>query len=131
MQIPLLWGPLWGHPPLNAQAAGIKVPQCWAASAGSGPSFPKCQIWPCRVIQMFGKGGGQVPLWIVLPFSSPAAQGSSGIANPPPPGTRDTRRSGILLPSLGCPRAGSGSVVLRWAENTLQLVTHGGQLISI
>lgn len=85
MQIPLLWGALWGHPPVNAQAAGINVPQCWAASAGSGPSFPKCQIWPCRVIQMFGKGGGQVPLWIVLPFSSPAAQGSSGIANPPPP----------------------------------------------
>lgn len=105
MQIPLLWGPLWGHPPLNAQAAGINVPQCWAASAGSGPSFPKCQIWPCRVIQMFGKGGGQVPLWIVLPFSSPAAQGSSGIANPPPPpqGPGTPGAVGSCSPALDAP----------------------------
>lgn len=39
MQIPLLWGPLWGHPPLNAQAAGINVPQCWAASGWIRPFF--------------------------------------------------------------------------------------------
>lgn len=67
-------------------------------------------------------------LWIVLPFVSTAAEGP--LALPVPLGSWDTRHSGVLLPSLGCPRAGSGSVVLSRAEN-LQLITHGGQLISI
>ena len=69
-------------------------------------------------------------LWTLLPFTSAAAQGSPGTDNPPG-GYRDMRYGGVLLPSLGCTQAGSGSMVLSWAENALQLITHGGQLISI
>jgi len=53
-----MWIPRLGEPfedPPGAQIAGINLPQCWAASARSEPSFLKCQIRPCRVIRTFGK----------------------------------------------------------------------------
>lgn len=70
------------------------------------------------MIQMFGKS-----LWVVLPFVSAAA------VEPwhNPLEGWDTCQGGSCSPA----RVGSGSEALSWAENTLQLATHTGQLISI
>lgn len=100
---------LWGTP--SAWAVGIKLTPAQALHF--------CQIWTCWMIQMFGNS-----LWIVLPFVSAQCQAAlvQSLGGVGAPG---------MVGSCSPARVGPGSEALSWAENTLQLVTHMGQLISI